>query len=184
MLFFEPLQNHVKMAYDQLEHIDLLVQQVEDMLLDRAFGRQIVNIDVVGLAQPVHPADPLLHSHRVPGQVEVDHLMAKLQVDTFAARFGRDHHLGPAAEQVHHPIFFASVHPTPVRNRGHSAVTEVLQQILLRSPILGEHDHLVIHFTDQLHRFLRLAVRFDLTDQVDKIPNPIADRGIRGKLLR
>lgn len=74
------------------------------MLLDRTFGRKIVDDYIVLLAKPVYPADPLLYPHRVPGEVEVDHMVAELQIDPFAACFRSNHYLGAPAEEVHHPV--------------------------------------------------------------------------------
>ncbi|MNE65810.1 hypothetical protein D3C80_1613220 [compost metagenome] len=52
-------------------------------------------------------------------------------------------------------------------------ITEILQQILLGSPVLCEYDDLFIHFPDQLHRLLRLGVRLDCTDTLQQLHHPV-----------
>ena len=55
-----------------------------DPLLDGVGEDHVVDHDVVGLADPVDPADALLDPHGVPGQVVVDGDMTELEVEAFA----------------------------------------------------------------------------------------------------
>ncbi|MNI93373.1 hypothetical protein D3C73_1513130 [compost metagenome] len=54
------------------------MQQIQDVLLDGPASREIVDMDIMLLPEPMYPPDPLLQPHRVPGEIEVDHVMAKL----------------------------------------------------------------------------------------------------------
>ncbi len=69
----------IQLADNELEQIDFLMQQTDDMLFDCADRAQIINLHIVGLAQPVNTADSLLDPHRIPWEIEIDHMMAELQ---------------------------------------------------------------------------------------------------------
>ena len=92
---------------------DLLVlaeQHVEDDAVDAVVGAvQHHGADDAGLlAEPVHPAFPLLVPGRVPGQVVVDDgLEVLLQVHALGQAVGRDQHraLARVAGQVPDPGF-------------------------------------------------------------------------------
>ncbi|MNT66291.1 hypothetical protein D3C72_2043490 [compost metagenome] len=62
-------------------------------------------------------------------------------------------------------------------------IAEVLQQIFLGGTVFGEDDDFFIHFTDQLHRFLRFCVRLDGTDALQQLHHPLTLRRIGRKLL-
>ena len=87
-LVVEVAEDHVDLADDQLEHVELGLEQVEQRRLDRPGGDQVEDVDVVGLADPAEPADALLDPHRVPGQVEVADGVGELEVSPLAAGLG------------------------------------------------------------------------------------------------
>src|SRR2546427_3042944 len=60
LLLVEVPEDHVQLADDELEHVDLLVEQLEDVLLDRVRGPQVDDLDLVGLPHAVNAPDPLL----------------------------------------------------------------------------------------------------------------------------
>ena len=66
----DPTQDHVKFADDQLEHIDLGFQDVQDPLLDAALGHQVREQHIVDLADAVQPAKTLFDLHRIPRQID------------------------------------------------------------------------------------------------------------------
>ena len=68
-----------------LHRLQLRVQPFEQLPLDCVGGAEVEDVAVVLLADPVHPAHPLLKPDRVPRQVVVDHQVAELKVDPFPA---------------------------------------------------------------------------------------------------
>ena len=44
-------ENGIQLADDGLEHVDLLMQQVHDVLFHRTFGDQVVDVHIPGLPQ-------------------------------------------------------------------------------------------------------------------------------------
>ncbi|MMZ62638.1 hypothetical protein D1872_248540 [compost metagenome] len=153
------------------------------MLFNRSFSRQIIDFNVVFLSKTMDTANSLLDSHRVPWQIKVDHMMAELQVDPFSACFCCNHDLGSAAEQIHHPILFPTVHAASIRNSGQTSVFHVFQQVFLGSPVFGKNNDLVLHALNQLHCLFSFAVRCDGPDNIDQIPNFIPQGRIRRQLL-
>ncbi len=61
--FSKPFQNNIQSADDHLEHIDLFMQQIQDVFFNGACRRQIVDIDIILLSQPMYPANSLLYPH-------------------------------------------------------------------------------------------------------------------------
>ena len=59
-LVVQVAQDHVDLADDQLEHVELGLEQVQHRRLDGAGGDQVEDVDVVGLADAAEPADALL----------------------------------------------------------------------------------------------------------------------------
>ncbi|MNR29688.1 hypothetical protein D3C85_1470900 [compost metagenome] len=86
------------------------------MLFNRPVSGQIIDLHIILLSKPVNASNPLLYTHRIPGQIEIDHVMAELKIYPLAPRLCSNHDLGTASEQIHHPVFLAAVHPAPVRN--------------------------------------------------------------------
>src|SRR5262249_5099480 len=85
-------QDHLDLADHQLEEVDAFVQDREDALLDRAREAEGEYLDRVLLPDPVQAPNALLEPHRVPGDVEVEHAMAELEVQPLAADVGREQH--------------------------------------------------------------------------------------------
>src|SRR3972149_4095066 len=80
-------QQRLDFAEDHLKHVDLVLQDIEDMVFNRLSDRKIENKDISGLTDPVQPPDPLFDPHRIPGEIQVDERIAELQVSALAARF-------------------------------------------------------------------------------------------------
>src|SRR6266566_636808 len=85
-------EDQVQLAHHQLEQLDLLVEQLEDVRLDRSRRGEVHNVDFALLPDAVQPSDALLHHHRVPGQIVVHQHVAELQIASFAAGAGGDQH--------------------------------------------------------------------------------------------
>src|SRR5688572_17265084 len=62
-------QDQVELPHNELEHPDLVLEQLQDVGLDGARGGQVEDVDVALLAQAVQAPDALLQPHRVPGEV-------------------------------------------------------------------------------------------------------------------
>ncbi|MNC62785.1 hypothetical protein D3C75_1128450 [compost metagenome] len=103
-------------------------------------------------------------------------MVAELQVDPFAPGFSGDHDLGAAAEQIHHPILFAAVHSAGIGDALQPVIAEILQEILLGSAVFRKDDDLLVHLTDQLHRFLGLGVCLDAADGLQQVHHPLTLR--------
>ena len=86
MLLLELAEDRADLAHDELEHVDLLVEDAQYRVLDRAGGDQVEDEHLARLADPVDAADALFDRHRIPRDVEVDQRVAELQVAPLAAR--------------------------------------------------------------------------------------------------
>ena len=78
-------------AADFLQPFEQLLQ---DAALAGVLGHEVEDQAVVLLAVTVDAADALFQADGVPGDVEVDHQPAELQVDAFAGGLGGNQHLG------------------------------------------------------------------------------------------
>jgi len=99
-LVLQAAHDHVHLADDQFKHIQLAVEDLQDIILNRALGREIEYLHRAGLADAVDASDALLDALRVPGQVEVEHETAELEVAPLARRLGREQHLGALLKAV------------------------------------------------------------------------------------
>ena len=91
-------QDRTDLADHQLEHGDLLLEQMQHLLLQRAAGHQIEHEDLALLADAVDTADALLDRHRIPRHVEIDERVAELDVAPLAAGLGAQQHRHAVAE--------------------------------------------------------------------------------------
>src|SRR5439155_1945925 len=87
------------LAHDQLEHVDLAVEHLEDMVLDGPGSGEVEDPHRLRLADAVDTADALLDPHRIPGQVVVDDRVAELEVASLAADVGREQNAPVASER-------------------------------------------------------------------------------------
>ena len=92
-------QDRPDLADHQLEHGDLLVEQMQHLLLERAAGHEIEHEHLALLADAIDAADALLDRHRIPRHVEIDQRVAELDVAAFAARLGAKQHRHLVAER-------------------------------------------------------------------------------------
>ncbi len=103
-------EHHVELTHHELEHVQLLLQDREHVGLDRVLGRVVVDEDVPLLPQPMDAADPLLDLHRIPGQIEVDHPPAELEITPLAAGVGGHEHPHLVPEPLDRPFPLAIGH--------------------------------------------------------------------------
>ena len=75
------LKNLLHLSDNGFKHPNLVVEQMDDVFLNRVIRRQMVHLYIVLLSQPMNSSNPLLQAHRVPGKIEVDHMVTKLQID-------------------------------------------------------------------------------------------------------
>ena len=115
-----------------------------DPLFDGSGEDHIVDHDVVGLADPVDPADALLDPHGVPGQVVVDGDMTELEVEAFAPGLSGDHDPGVGCEGLLSPAAFVHVHRAVEADDGKSSCGEVFGEHLLGRDELGEDEELEV----------------------------------------
>src|SRR5439155_12322246 len=78
----------INLADHQFEHIDLLIQNPENVFLERVSNDQIEDKNLPFLPDSMQPPDTLLNRHRIPRQIEVDQRVAELKVASLAAGFG------------------------------------------------------------------------------------------------
>ena len=78
------------LADDQLEHLDLALEDLEHVGLERAATRQIDDAHGMLLPQSMHATDALLDPLGIPGQVIVHDERAELEVEPFGAGLGGD----------------------------------------------------------------------------------------------
>jgi hypothetical protein len=98
-------ENHLDLAGDQFEQVDLVVEQAEDALLDAAREAEVEDVHLTCLADAVHAADALLDRHRVPGEIVVDHRPAELEIAALAADLTRQQHLRVPLERRDRGVF-------------------------------------------------------------------------------
>ena len=86
-------EDGVQLADYHLEHPDLLMQKPPNMFFNGPLGGKIKDIDIFGLSQSMHPPDPLLKPHGIPRQIEVNHIIAVLEINAFTAGFSADQYI-------------------------------------------------------------------------------------------
>jgi hypothetical protein len=112
-------------------------------------GDQVENIDVMGLADPTEPADPLLDLHRVPGQVEIANGVSELEVAAFAAGLGTKQQSSRPAELLDGSLFLQPRQPAVEHCDAMPGFLEPALEQLLGGSALGEDDQLVAELVEQ-----------------------------------
>src|SRR4051812_3583066 len=79
-------EDRADLADHQLEHRYLLVQQLQQLLLERVAGDEVEHEDLAALPDAIDAPDALLDRHRIPRHVEIDQGVAELDVAALAAR--------------------------------------------------------------------------------------------------
>ena len=122
--------------------LHLLQQHVQDVALAGVGGDQVEDVHVIGLADPVDAAHPLLQPVGVPRDVVVDHQVAELEVDALPGRLGGDHDLGGLPEvaflldplrQLHLAVDLGDL----------EVLGQVLDQVVEGVLVLGEDQQLL-----------------------------------------
>src|SRR5207244_6342477 len=88
-------QDQVQFSDDELEHVNLAVEELDEIRLDGVLGPDVHDMDLALLTEAMHPSDPLLDPERIPREVVIDHGPRELQVPTLAARLRAQQHRGP-----------------------------------------------------------------------------------------
>src|SRR6266545_1724411 len=114
----EVAEDEVQLPDDELEHVDLAVEQLHQVRLDRVLRPEVHDVHLALLAQPVHAAYPLLDPKRVPREVVVDDRPRELQVPALPARLRAQEHLGVLLERADRRELSAD--PRPGRVRGYA----------------------------------------------------------------
>ena len=138
---------HLVLA-EGVPHLRQLVEQsAVDLALAGLVGDQVPHVADLGLADAVHPSEPLLDPVRVPRQVVVDQQVGALEVDALARGVGRDE--DQAVLVLGEPLL-----DDPTLLADHSAVdghdgfgsaevgAQLADEVVERVPVLGEHDQL------------------------------------------
>src|SRR2546421_190818 len=71
-IVLEAAKNRPHFADHELEHGDLLVQELQNPLLQRIAGHEVEHEYLALLADSIDAPDALLDRHRIPGHVEID----------------------------------------------------------------------------------------------------------------
>src|SRR6266566_3084413 len=82
-ILVEAAQDGPHLADHELEHGDLLIQKSKNVLLQRVAGDEVEHEYFALLANAIDASDALLDGHRIPGHVEIDEGVAKLDVAAF-----------------------------------------------------------------------------------------------------
>lgn len=77
-------------ADHQFEEVEFILEEVEEVLLEGAFGDEVMDVDGTGLAEAMETADALFDFHGVPGKVEVHQATGELEVTAFGAGAGEE----------------------------------------------------------------------------------------------
>ena len=123
-LFFKPAENSPDFSHHQLEHRDLLVQQLQHLLLQGAARHQIEDEHFPILTDTIDTADALLDRHRIPGYVEIDQCVAELNVAPLAAGFRREQNRHVFAEFGNRCIFCRCAQATVKARKGYALCRE------------------------------------------------------------
>ena len=136
--------------------------------------RKVVRAHDVRLANAVHPPDPLLDLHRVPGHVEVDDDVAELEVEAFATSIRRHHHALFFGEQLLRHAPFGHVHGAIQKDHVDPTLAQKLADDLLARDELREDEHLQLGIA-----FLTLQLEDDVMEriQLGVWPSQIAASG-------
>ena len=106
-------------------------------------GDEVEDVDVLGLADPVDAAHPLLQPVGVPGDVVVDHQVAELEVDALSGRLGGHHDLGALPEEALLLDPLGELHPTVDDWATSKSSGQVLHEVVERVLVLGEDQQLL-----------------------------------------
>ncbi len=113
------------------------------MLLDGAAGDQVGQQHLVGLADSVQAAQPLLDLHRVPRQVHVHHHVAELQVAPLSGGFGGEQDRGLVAERGYRPLLIRARQAAVVDHGRDARCGQVPGHLIEGLPECGENQDLL-----------------------------------------
>jgi hypothetical protein len=109
-LAFRLAEDKVHLTDDEFEHVDSPVQHIQDVVLCRVGGAQIVHVYRAGLTDAVDAADALFDLHGIPGQIKVDHGRTKLEVSSLSSDLGAKHDIVPVLKIAHGTVLFCRTH--------------------------------------------------------------------------
>ncbi len=135
-------QDHVHFTDDQFEHVEFLVEDFEQVIFHRAARRKVENAHFAILPDAVNAPDALFDAHRVPGNVEIDHRAAKLEIASFPGGFGGEQHLGVMLEICNCLILGPHIHLAVIGDERESQPAQAFGQTFQRAAEMGKDDDL------------------------------------------
>ena len=155
-------EDQIQLAHDQLEQLDLLIEQLEDVRLDRPRRCEVHDVDLARLPDAVQPSNALLHHHRVPRQVVVHEHVAELEVPSLAAGASGDQHAALVIVERADTL-------VPIGGRVRAPVDDGLSVELLHAlfdqlngrPVIAEDHHAIRRFLQQFGQHVQLGVGLD-----------------------
>ena len=150
-LLLQAAEDGADLADDQLEHRDLLFEQRQHLLLQRAARDQIEHEHLAVLADAVDAADALLDRHRVPGHVEVDQGVAELDVAPLAARLRAQQDRGMVAKLGDGRVLLRAAQAAVEAREGQAGLGKTIGDMGER--LAGMHEDELLLLRIALHEF-------------------------------
>src|SRR3989475_6615617 len=100
----EVAQDQVELSHDELEHVDLAVEELQQVRLHGILGPHVHDVDLAVLTESMHPPDPLLDPERVPRKIVVYDGPSELEVPALAPRLRAQKDLAVLAERPHRRV--------------------------------------------------------------------------------
>lgn len=161
-------QDRLDLADDHLEHVDLAVEDIDDVVLNSVLHGKIEDKDVAGLADPVKSSDPLLDPHGVPREVEVDDGVAELKIPALSAGLRGDENRNVAPERRDCGVLFLERHVSPEHDEGDVVPLQKTGDVIYALDELGEDDLLLAWvLREYLHERRALADVAEVADGLD-----------------
>src|SRR6266545_3752728 len=170
----EMAEDEVQLPDDELEHVDLAVEQLHQVRLDRVLRPEVHDVHLALLAQPVHAADPLLDPKRVPREVVVDDRPRELQVPALPARLRAQEHLGVLLERADGRVLGGDPQAPMVRRNAVPIGPQDPLQVPEGAHVLREDERLFVERPQEGPQSVRLDVRRDRTRIVPEAFEPLA----------
>src|SRR5262249_15654968 len=148
-IVLEAAKNRPHFADHELEHGDLLVQELKNPLLQRIAGHEIEHKYLALLADSIDASDALLDRHRIPGHVEIDQRVAELDVAAFAARFSAKQHRHALAERGDGGVLVRAAQAALEAREGEAFPCQEVGDVSERLAIVDEDQFLFLRIAPQ-----------------------------------
>src|SRR5712691_4134116 len=73
-------EDQIEFSHDELEHVDLPVEELHQVRLDRVLCPHVDHVDLTFLAEAMDAPDPLLDPKRIPRKIVIHHGPSELEV--------------------------------------------------------------------------------------------------------